>query len=82
MNANSGVMSTSASHGVNADFWKCFKCGRLCTGMEMGEALGPDGTGSACPCGSTRFSPMNLPWWGWLLPRVWKFAVARIRGKA
>jgi hypothetical protein len=67
---------------VEADFWFCYKCKRLCTGLEMAIALGPGGSGFACPCGSQRYQPTDIPWWGWFLPRVWKFAYLRIRGRA
>jgi hypothetical protein len=66
------------------DFYKCKKCGRLITRIEEMLAFVP-GTkhyGHICPCGSQKYSPTNLPWWGWLLPRVWKFAWLRIRGIA
>lgn len=67
---------------VRADFWRCDKCLRLCTKPEMDQALGIGGTGRACPCGSMRYRPANLPWWGWLLPRVWRFAWLRTHGRA
>ena len=67
---------------VSADFWRCYNCGRLCTTPEMNKALGVGGSGQACPCGSMRYTPSNIPWWGWFLPRVWKFAFLRIRGLA
>lgn len=67
---------------VHADFWRCYDCGRLCTGLEMKIALAPGGNGAVCPCGSQRYRPANLPWYGWLLPRVWIFAVMRLRGQA
>jgi hypothetical protein len=64
------------------DFWHCEKCGRLCTKLEMDGALGLTPRASACPCGGLKFSPTNLPWWGWVLPRVWIFALHRARGVA
>jgi hypothetical protein len=64
---------------VPYDFYRCGKCGRLVTQPEMQRAVGVGGTGRACPCGSLRYSPINLPWWGLLLPRVWHFALARVR---
>ena len=66
---------------VRADFWRCFKCNRLCTGLEMSKALGVGGTGTACTCGAMKYSHVNLPWWGWLLPRVLKFAFLRVIGR-
>lgn len=67
---------------VNADFWRCHECGRLCTRVEMDMALGVGGTGAACSCGSGRYVPANLPWYGWMFPRVLSFAILRIMGKA
>lgn len=63
------------------DFYICTKCQRICTAVEMQKALGINpSVGSPCPCGGHKFSPTNLPWWGWFLPRVWTFAVDRVRG--
>ena len=64
---------------VDYDFMKCEKCGRIVTKPEVLVAIGPGGNGQACPCGSMKFLPMNLPWWGWFLPRVWKFAYHRVK---
>jgi hypothetical protein len=64
------------------DFMRCQKCGRIATKLEIARALGTHGTGQPCPCGAMKLQPTNLPWWGWLLPRVWVFAVARLRGLA
>lgn len=74
--------STGEGTIVPFDFWKCEKCGRLCTALEMAKALGISPTASCCPCGSLKYSPMNLPTWGWCLPRVWRFAIQRLRGLA
>jgi len=52
----------------------------LVTKLEVLAAVGPGGTGQACPCGALKYSPTNLPWWGWFLPRVLVFAVKRLRG--
>lgn len=73
-------MEAALSQMCAYDFMKCAKCGRLCTKPEIVVALGVGGTGQACPCGSMRYQPTNLPWWGWLLPRVWQFAYWRLRG--
>ncbi len=64
------------------DFTRCRTCQRLGTRLELARALAPGGSGLACPCGGLQVSPANLPWYGWLLPRVWTFAVARLRGQA
>lgn len=63
------------------DFYSCYKCGRLITRLEEADAFNPKSPrlGKICPCGSLKYRPCNLPWWGWLLPRVWKFALQRIR---
>lgn len=60
------------------DFLQCKRCGRICTKPEVDRALGPLGTGQVCKCGSIKYSPINLPWWGVFLPRVWSFAVNRL----
>jgi hypothetical protein len=63
------------------DFYKCAGttgCGRIITKPEMEKALAT--TGKPCPCGGQNFSPIDLPWYGWVLPRVWYFAYLRLRG--
>lgn len=72
----------SIQHVCEYDFLRCQKCGRLITKIEMARAIGPGGDGKACPCESMKYQPTNLPWWGWLLPRVWVFAMQRLRGLA
>ena len=68
---------------VPYDFFLCQKCHRLCTAVEVAQTLGLNPPRrSPCACGGLKVSPTNLPWWGWLLPRVWTFAVARLRGVA
>lgn len=62
---------------VAHDFYRCDRCRRLVTQPEMVRALGPDGTGSACPCGGVKYRPTNLTARERLLPRVWAFAWAR-----
>lgn len=64
------------------DFMRCQKCGALVTKIQMETAIGAGGTGQACACGSLKYQPTNLPWWGWLLPRVLAFAWKRLRGQA
>lgn len=61
------------------DFMKCQKCGRLITKPEIDEKLA---SGNICPCGSLKYSPVNILWWQWVFPRVWKFAYLRARGVA
>jgi len=68
--------------GCPWDFMRCAKCGRLHTQLEMRERLGPQPTVKGCACGSAKFSPANLTWTDWRLPRVWVFALARLRGTA
>lgn len=76
------MMGAQSSREMDPDFWRCLKCGRMCTGLEMNRALGIEGTGTACTCGAIRYSPVNFRWYWWLLPRVWKFAYLRVRGAA
>ena len=79
--AKGGGMSGAAlSQVCQFDFMRCEKCGRLVTKPEIVRAL-ENGTGQPCPCGGMKLQPMNLPWWGWLLPRVWAFAWERIRSQ-
>lgn len=65
------------------DFYRCITshggCGRIITRDEMAAGFE---SGQPCPCGHLKFSPINLPWYGWLFPRVWKFAYFRLRGLA
>lgn len=64
------------------DFYRCIGtsgCGRIVTGPEMVAGLS---SGCPCPCGGLKFSPINLPWYGWFIPRVWRFAIQRLRGLA
>jgi hypothetical protein len=64
------------------DFYRCYKCGRLITRIEEIKAFhNVNGKNCVvCPCGSPRYSPSNIKWNEWLLPRVWVFAYYRIRG--
>lgn len=71
------------------DFYRCRGCGRLITRLEMNLHLRgfeyPEGPtsradGQPCPCGARRFSPCNVRWWHFLLPRVWRFLRMRRRG--
>lgn len=67
---------------IKTDFWRCYSCRRLVTKPEMDRAQRVGGTGSACPCGGTRYQPTNCPRFGLLNPRVFKFFVQRLRGVA
>lgn len=69
-------------HLCHYDFMRCGKCGRLITHLEMVRAIGPKGTGKACPCGALKYAPSNLVWYDWLKPRVLYFACQRLRGVA
>lgn len=60
------------------DFMECGKCGRLCTKREMERALGVEGSGRACPCGSTKYQPTNPSFWQLWQPKVLIFAVYRL----
>lgn len=62
------------------DFYQCQRCYRICTSDELSRALGKHGTGSACPCGGMKYSPVNLPWYGLCWPRVWAPAWRRLVG--
>ena len=59
------------------DFYRCDRCGRLCTQPEMMRALGREGTGHVCPCGGLKYRPTNLRWFERSYPRVWTFAWQR-----
>jgi DNA-directed RNA polymerase subunit RPC12/RpoP len=67
--------------GSSYDFYRCFDCGRLISFVEERRAYDPKGKnyGRICPCGSRRYRPANLPWWGWFLPRVWVAAYVKLR---
>lgn len=71
------MVSTRA--GADFDFYRCERCRRLCTALEMAHALELAGGGVCCPCGGKKYTPVNLPAYGWLLPRVWRFLVVRVR---
>jgi len=60
------------------DFYKCLRCAYLLTRQEMEHALASN-TGSPCPCGAFRFTPVNLRWYQVLYPRVLTFAAHRLR---
>jgi hypothetical protein len=77
-------MSVSESdRAVPYDFFLCQKCHRLITAVEMAESMGVNPVRkSACPCGGGKIAPANMRWYHWFLPRVWTFAVARVRGLA
>ncbi len=61
------------------DFYKCAKCGRLITHPE---SLDNTAKGSVCPCGGLKFSPINIRWFQYFLPRVIWFSLLRWRGWA
>lgn len=64
------------------DFYRCIGasgCRRIITKPEM--TVGFE-TGVPCRCGGLKFSPINLPWYGWFIPRILKFAIWRFRGMA
>jgi len=75
------MSSAALSQVCQFDFMRCEKCGRLVTKLEIARAL-ENGTGQPCPCGGMKLRPINLPWWGWLLPRVWVFAWQRVRSQS
>jgi len=66
------------------DFYRCGKCQRLITRVEEMKAYSKKATkpGAICPCGSPKYSPTNLVWYEWFLPRVLLFAYYRIRRAA
>ncbi len=63
------------------DFYRCARCRRLITRVE--ELMAKQGRygGAICRCGSFRFSPVNMRWFHWFLPRVWIFAALRLAKK-
>ena len=66
------------------DFYKCQRCGKLITKLDEIASFTP-GTkryGIVCKCGCRKYSPTNMEWYHWFLPRVWKFAAMRIMGTA
>jgi len=68
--------------GDEYDFYRCIGrsgCGRVITGPEMKAGIR---TGSVCPCGGLKFSPINIRWYHWFNSRVLKFAYLRLRGRA
>ena len=68
-------------NGDDFDFYRCYKCGRLITAIEVARDRYRDG--EACGgCGSTTFQPSNIAWYDWLKPRVLYFAYLRLRGIA
>ena len=66
--------------GDSWDFYRCHECGYLITAIEMAVAINV--TGRPCPCGARMFSPANVRWYHWFLPRVLYFAYQRLRGVA
>lgn len=58
------------------DFMQCQKCGRICTHTEVVAALGQDGAGEICPCGSLKYSPHQLDWHEYELPQVIRYTRA------
>lgn len=79
------MSSAALSQVCDYDFMRCEKCGRVVTKPEVLRAIGDGtaaGTGKPCPCGGMKLTPIDLPWWGWLLPRVWVFAWQRIRSQS
>lgn len=76
------MSSAALAQVCEFDFMRCEKCGRIITKPEMQIAIGAEGTGKACPCGGMKYTPIDLPWWGWGLPRVWAFAWQRVRSQS
>ena len=72
------------------DFYRCQRCGRLITQLELIAALqresGTPGAGKICRCGGLKISPaapnLGMAWYHWLLPRVLHFTYLRVRGLA
>jgi hypothetical protein len=63
------------------DFYRCGRCFGLITLPQMKWGCSEEGQLRICPCGGLKFSPTNPKWWEFLfLPRVWSFAVKRLRG--
>lgn len=64
------------------DFYRCYKCKRLITRVEEIRAFSKQSKnpGAVCACGSPKYSPANMRWYEWLLPRVWQFAYLRLKG--
>lgn|GEM_PF-4903131 len=64
------------------DFYRCEKCGHLITRIDEIRAFtaGTKTHGRICECGCRKYRPVNMPWWAWFLPKVWRFAWLRIRG--
>lgn len=60
------------------DAYRCCTCSRLFTKLEMFECL----KSGVLNCGHGRVNPTNILWYHFFLPRVLKFAVLRILGKA
>lgn len=58
----------------------CRGCGRLLTKLEILDVFAGKRPIPLCPCGKNSFSPANLRWYEWSYPRVWKLAVAQLRG--
>ena len=68
---------------VPFDFFVCRRCHRLITALQMAKSMGVNPKRrSPCACGGLKLAPVNMSWYHWLLPRVWVFAVARLRGTA
>lgn len=73
--------SLHASLGIESfDFYACYKCGGLITAPEMAAAL--ESNGLACKCGSTKVRPTNISLKDWFKPRVLRFALLRLLGRA
>lgn len=73
------TLHADVSQLCNYDFMRCSKCGRLITQIEMNRALRGIKDGRACPCGSLKYAPCDMPWYAWCYPRVWTFAWTRVR---
>ncbi len=65
--------------------YRCYKCGRLITSLEVlaawktSEAKGGTEHDPLCPCGSRHISPTNVKWYEELFYfRVWKLWYYRV----
>ena len=89
--------ATGSDPLIGFDFFRCFKCHRVLTRLQVLAGMQRDG-GHACPCGSVQINPSNGPeavmegasvfafllymLTPWRHWHVWKFTVLRTLGKA
>ena len=61
--------------------YRCRKCTRVITKLQVLAFMSGKTSGRLCPCGSGQLAPCDLAGTDWLLPRVWKLVLFYLLGR-